>query len=259
MQNVSTIQLTITFTELHQRCGNRSCCFCSDMFTEGSQSNLLWILTTSDKRREKLKECVINWCLPDWVVLKTNEDMSVSVRCSVTDRRDHLLCLRQVNLTVQINPTRQSGDEHDCANRHILQNHKHTCVHTRACIHTLTHTALQQSAKTSVPLCVCWQRQTVMLLPAAQPLEGKRQTLLPIYSNTTRHQRALPPPWHPCCPLQELWVCLRVSVRLSMTPPQNRYMCITTVRLSSCEYDHSSLLSVSKQDRSPEDIHPPHR
>lgn len=55
-----------------------------------------------------------------------------------------------------------------------------------------THTTLQQSAKTLVySVCVCWQRQTVMLLPAAQPLEGRRQTLHSIYSNAARHKKAL--------------------------------------------------------------------
>lgn len=41
------------------------------------------------------------------------------------------------------------------------------------------HVTLQQSAKSSC-VCVCWQRQTEMLLPAAQPPEGSRQTLTPL-------------------------------------------------------------------------------
>lgn len=108
------------------------------------------------------------------------------VRCRLTDQTGGILCLvfRQVNLTAQIkrNPT-QTDRVRTCVSAHK----KHERTHK--------HITLQQSAKTSVPqyVCVCarWQRQTVMLLPAAQPPEGKRQTLHPIYRNTARYRKTL--------------------------------------------------------------------
>lgn len=92
----------------------------------------------------------------------------------LTDRRTWVWQLR-LNEIQQDRP----GHTGDCTRGGggVLQKNAHT------------HITLQPSAKTSVPrcVCVCWQRQTVILLPAAQPLEGKRQTLRPIYSNTARH------------------------------------------------------------------------
>lgn len=52
---------------------------------------------------------------------------------------------------------------------------------------TKVHTQLHQYKDFSV----CWQRQTVMLSLAAQHLQGKRQTLQTIYSNTASHQKAI--------------------------------------------------------------------
>lgn len=92
------------------------------------------------------------------------------VRCRLTDRRDPLLAV-------------QTGEFDRW--REIQHDRVGTCI-TKTQAHTELCSSLQKLQCLSV--CVCWQRQTVMLLPAAQPPEGKRQTLHPIYSNTARYR-----------------------------------------------------------------------
>ena len=88
------------------------------------------------------------------------------VRCRLTDRRDPLFSV-QTGEADSLNKTKSDTTEWGHA-------WLHSCT-TKTQAHT--NVTLQQSAKTSVPHCVCvcvcvcarvcWQRQTVMLLPAA--------------------------------------------------------------------------------------------
>lgn len=116
------------------------------------------------------------------------EHVSMFVRCGLTDRRDPLFVA-------------QAGepDSSDIKKSNTTEWGHARITKTQA----HTHNPAAVCKNFSVSACVCWQRQTVMLLPAAQPLEGKSQTLHPIYSNTARHQKALSPQQHPCWCLPE--------------------------------------------------------
>lgn len=97
----------------------------------------------------------------------------------------------------------------------------------------------------------------------------KKETFHPIYSNTARHGKALTPQQHPSSCLQLLEVGLRVGLYLQDCL-QNWFRCTYSllVYFSTfvfvCLWSVSSavsgagVLSVCKQDRSPEDVHPPH-
>lgn len=129
---------------------------------------------------------------------------------------------------------------------------------------THTHNPATVCKNLSASVFMCWQRQAVRCLPAAQPPEGKRQTLYPIYRNTARHQKdSLSPQQHPCWSIQ---VALRVGVSMIQKLLLSLNVCIHNIHICLCVSMiplKCSLwywfLSACKQDRSPEDVHPPHR
>lgn len=124
----------------------------------------------------------------------------------------------------------------------------HKCIYTQLC-----HSLKNLSASARVCACLCRG-----VLPAAQPLKGKRQTIRPIYSNTESYQDCLhnnnPAAVCKTCELKLIWLCCVFFVRV-FVHAICIYIFVHPWQFSNF-ISRTVFYSLCKQDRPPEDIHP---
>lgn len=123
------------------------------------------------------------------------------------------LVFQQVNLTAQIKTT-SSTTESGHTWEHTQTFRKKTHTRTHKCIYTQLCSSLK-NLSASARVCACLCRG---VLPAAQPLKGKRQTIRPIYSNTESYEDCLhnnnPAAVCKTCELKQNWLCCVFFVRV---------------------------------------------
>lgn len=159
------------------------------------------------------------------------------------------LVFQQVNLTAQIKTTSSTTESgHTWQHTQTFHKKAHKCIYTQLC-----HSLKNLSASARVCACLCRG-----VLPAAQPLKGKRQTIRPIYSNTESYQDCL----HnnnpaAVCKTRELklnWLCCVFFVRV-FVHAICIYIFVHPWKFSDF-ISRTVFYSLCKQDRPPEDIHP---
>lgn len=144
-----------------------------------------------------------NWI---WVVASCQKQKGISAPQNLQKKTmwvwdvdwqtEGILCLllRQVNLTAQINPTRQSGDTH-------TPNSAAVCTNSCVCV------CVGRGRQRCSPLQHCLLKKK-----QEKKKEKKDETFHPIYSNAARHRKALA---SSCRCRQDLEVGVECGGRLS--------------------------------------------